>query len=347
MKIAILGDLHFGARNSHQVIESWQRRFFEEVFWPKMDELGIEQIVQMGDYFDNRKWINLQTMAFQKEVFVNELQKRNMVCEGIIGNHDIPLRHSLENNSPGQILNHEDGIDFYDTIKEVEYDGRTFTYLPWICKENYHESIERIRQGGDVLIGHLEIANFIMHGNHKSHDGINMTEFKKWNTVLSGHYHTQSIQGNIQYVGTPYQMSWNDATSKHGFWIFDTADSSMEYVDNQNRYFNRFHWDDGCKKSTENLYNSFVKVNVQKKTDFEAFEKFVDKINFESPYELKITESFEEFNAENVEDLISTKSTEDMIEEYIEDVATDNNKEQVKKLMMSIYQEAMSEDDQV
>ena len=342
MKIAILGDTHFGARNSNQVIEHWQRRFYEETFWPYIEQHGISTVIQTGDYFDNRKWINLQTMAFQKEVFVRKAEDLDVAVWGIVGNHDIPLRHSLLNSSVSQILNPEPHVQFFDTIKKMEFADREITLMPWICKENFEECMETIREGGDILLGHFEIANFLMHPGAVSHGGISMKEFNKWKRVISGHYHAQSMQGNIQYVGTPYQMSWSDATTKHGFWILDTDDDSMTFIENPNRYFNRFVWEDGCQKSIENLYNSFVKVNVVKKTDFEAFEKFIDKINFGSPFDVKVTESFEEFNSENVDDLIATQSTEELIEEYIDDVGTDNNKDAIKKLMLNIYQEAMS-----
>ena len=169
-----------------------------------------------------------------------------------------------------------------------------------------------------------------------------MKDFRNWNKVLSGHYHTQSQQGNIQYVGTPYQMTWNDAYSKHGFWILDTDDLSMDYIDNPHRFFNRFVWEDGCEANFDSLADSYVKVNVKKKTDFEAFEKFIDKINFQSPFDLKIVESFEEYNQENVQDLIKVATTTELIEEYIDDVGTDNNKDAIKKLMLNIYDQAMN-----
>ena len=115
MKIAFLGDTHFGCRNSNQVIQRWQQKFFEQVFWPYIKEHGITTVIQTGDYFDNRKWINLQTMSFQKQVFVDVAKELDVTVHGIIGNHDIPLRHSLSMNSPQQILI-EDHINYHVLI---------------------------------------------------------------------------------------------------------------------------------------------------------------------------------------------------------------------------------------
>ena len=96
MKIAILGDTHFGARNRNVVIEAWQKRFYEEVFWPYIDKEKIQHVIQVGDWFDSRKWLNIQTLAFQKEMMVIPIQKRDMRLDVIVGNHDIPFKHSLK-----------------------------------------------------------------------------------------------------------------------------------------------------------------------------------------------------------------------------------------------------------
>ena len=155
MKIAFLGDTHFSCRNSNQVIQRWQQKFFEKCFWPYIEEHGITTIIQTGDYFDNRKWINLQTMSFQKQVFVDRAKELDVTVHGIIGNHDIPLRHSLEMNSPQQILI-EDHINYYSKPKVLTFDGINITLIPWICKENVDNINKVIKRGGDILVGHLE-----------------------------------------------------------------------------------------------------------------------------------------------------------------------------------------------
>ena len=62
---------------------------------------------------------------------------------------------------------------------------------------------------------------------------------------------------------------------------------------------------------------------------------------------MKIIESFEEYNSDNVGEMIELADTSDLIAEYIDDVATDNNKEQITRLMLSIYEEAKSIDDHI
>lgn len=342
MKIVLLGDTHFGARNSNQVVEQWQKRFYEEVFWPYIEQNGIKTIIQTGDYFDNRKWLNIQSIAFQREVFVEPSQKLGVDVHVLVGNHDIPLRHSLKNNSVRQILNREENIKIYDEVQRLQFEDREITFMPWICKENEEEMMSELHKGGDIIVGHFELMGALMHPGAFSQGGLKHSDFSKWNSVLSGHFHAQSETGNIHYIGTPYQMSWNDSSTRHGFWVLDTTDGSKTFIENSLRYFHRYVWEDNDPNQfeTSNLKNSYVKINVKKKSDFEQFEKFIDKINFGEPFEVKITESFEEYRAENVDDFVELSTTSDLIKEYIDDIAS-VNKDDVKKMMMLIYSEAL------
>jgi DNA repair exonuclease SbcCD nuclease subunit len=41
--------------------------------------------------------------------------------------------------------------------------------------------------------------------------------FRKFDTVMSGHFHHKSDDGQIYYLGTPYEIYWNDWEDKKGF----------------------------------------------------------------------------------------------------------------------------------
>ena len=342
-KVIVLGDLHAGARNSNKIVEHWQERFFKEIFWPYVDKHNIKRVIQLGDVYDNRKWLNINTVAWFEKEFVQPALQRGVQIDLIIGNHDIPYRNTLENNSPSQLLSHFEHINVWDHCGTFSIDDVNFTMVPWICKENYDECMEAITKGGDICVGHFDIYGFEMHAGTVNHDqgSLKANDFSGWNRVWTGHYHTQSHTGNISYLGTPYQMSWNDYSNKSGFWVFDTHDRSETFVNNPFNYFHRLEWNDGCNSSLEHIHNSYVKLTIKKKSDFESFENFLDKINFNNPYELKIIESFEEFNSENITDLIQMSSTEELIDDYIDDVATNIDKEKVKLMMHEIYKTAL------
>lgn len=341
-KIAIIGDMHIGARNSNKTVEKWQNKFFDDLFFPYLQEHGIKTVFQLGDFFDNRKWINVQSVDNMRKHVIIPSRELGLEWHVLVGNHDIPLKHTLDGHTPGMLLGHEPEFKVYDEAEIVNIAGADFTFLPWICRENLEHSLGVIRNGGTTILGHFEVTGALMHAGAFCQDGLNVSDFKNWDRMWSGHFHSQSLNGNIRYMGTPYQMNWSDATTKHGFWIYDTNEETLEFIENRFRYFHRLYWNDGCDYDLSTVTDGYVKVTVQKKTDFESFEKFVDQINFNSPFELKVIESFEEYNQENVQDLITVSTTEDLIEEYIEEVATETNKERITQKMLEIYHEAMS-----
>ena len=62
MKFAILNDTHCGVRGDMIEMSKYQGRFYNEVFFPYLDEHDIKHIVHLGDYFDRRKYINFASM---------------------------------------------------------------------------------------------------------------------------------------------------------------------------------------------------------------------------------------------------------------------------------------------
>ena len=63
MKIAIVTDIHIGARGDSKVFHEVQRKFFEEVFFPYIDEHNITTVFDLGDTFDRRA-------AFKQKTFI-------------------------------------------------------------------------------------------------------------------------------------------------------------------------------------------------------------------------------------------------------------------------------------
>ena len=49
-------------------------------------------------------------------------------------------------------------------------------------------------------MGHLEINGFKATRGHMMEDGMDTDVFSKFNAVYSGHYHTRSTDGKINYL---------------------------------------------------------------------------------------------------------------------------------------------------
>ena len=61
MKIALLADTHFGARNDSPAFSKYFFKFYDEVFFPYLKENNITTLIHLGDIVDRRKFINFKT----------------------------------------------------------------------------------------------------------------------------------------------------------------------------------------------------------------------------------------------------------------------------------------------
>ena len=218
--------------------------------------------------------------------------------------------------------------------------------IPWICAENDEEIEEFILQSkSDLCFGHFEIATFSMYRGMESHEGLPVSKFAKYELVCSGHYHTQSKRDNIVYVGTPYEMTWQDYSDPRGYHIFDTATRELSFVQNPHTIFHRIEYDDShtlTNLDTLDLVSKFVKVVVTNKTDLFKFDQYIQKLYTKGCYEVKIVEDMSEFQEGEINEEIDLEDTMDVLSNYIDSIETDADKEKIKSFLKSLYVEAIN-----
>ena len=221
MKIALVTDTHFGARSDSQQFDNYFKKFYDEVFFPELDKREIKQIIHLGDCFDRRKYINFNSLSNCKKYFFEQVESRGMDMDMIIGNHDTFYKNTNDVNSPDLLLGEYPGIRTYDKAQVVVYDGLKILLVPWICADNYEHTSKLVESKiATVCFGHLELAGFIMYkgqDTHLGHEGLDPAMFKDFKLVCSGHFHHKHGRGNVQYLGNPYQLFWNDFEDDRGF----------------------------------------------------------------------------------------------------------------------------------
>ena len=159
MKICLLGDTHFGVRNDSKAFHAYYEKFYSEVFIPYLLEHNIDTVIQLGDLFDRRKYINFNSLAEARRYFFDPLEANGIKLLTLIGNHDIFWKESLDVNSPDLLLKDYGNITIYQEAGKFVYDGITFDIVPWICKENESNIAKFIDESSaDYCIGHFEIA---------------------------------------------------------------------------------------------------------------------------------------------------------------------------------------------
>lgn len=290
-KVAIITDLHFGIRNDNASVVNAGKRFFSEVFFPKIDADGIDTVIQLGDTFDRRKYINFYTLYQVKEFFFEELRKRNLRYIQISGNHDTYFTPTSEVNSLDLVLP-EFGFETLHTATTINVKGRDICMVPWINSGNAEATGKELAgTKAMVCMGHFEIVGFEMDGGAVCADGMDTAALSKFACVFSGHFHKRQSKGSIHYLGTPWESTWSDYGLAKGFHIFDVQDFSLEFVENPNKLFVRYVYDDSAPLPVpKNVEGSYVRIAIRKKTNPYLFDKFVDSINILKPTHLSFTD---------------------------------------------------------
>ena len=349
MKLAILNDTHCGVRNSSDIFLDNAEKFYSDVFFNYMVEHNIRHIVHLGDYYDNRKFINFRALNRNRNHFLKPLREHGITMDIICGNHDTYYKNTNDLNSLKELLGHymnEVHIVHKPTV--MDYDGLQMALLPWICAENEKESLEFVANcKADILGGHLELTGFEMMRGLENKHGMSPALFKRFEMVLSGHFHVKSQQDNITYLGSQMEFFWSDAHDKKYFHILDTETRTLTPVRNPHTLFHRIRYDDSnydyLDYDVKQLEGKFVKIVVENKENQFTFDRFVDRIQSVKIHELKIQEKFSEFIGENIEDEnISLEDTSSLMNSYVDTVETELDKDRIKKDMNNLMIEAQS-----
>lgn len=238
MKIAIIADMHMGVKKSDFTFQQSQLSFFKKQLVPELKAKGITDLFILGDVFDTRNAINVQTDNVVIDLFKNTLKDFNIKV--IVGNHDMYTTTSTEVNSL-KVLDLMDHVTVYERPTPISIDGKSILMLPWIT--DYSKFDEIVTDTYDYCFCHADIIGFNM-GGRLSDSGLmakNLLDHFKY--VWSGHYHngyTRNYEDGkyIIYAGSPYQITRIDRGDQKGYHILDFETGEHEFF--ENRYSIRF-----------------------------------------------------------------------------------------------------------
>ena len=346
MKIAIITDQHLDGRKGNLAFWNYFQRFYDEVFFPTLEKEGVRVVFDLGDTFDNRKSMDFNTFHRVRENYFERL--KDYEVHMLLGNHCTYYKNTNRINSPELLLEQYDNIKIYSEPKEILMGGKVFLMLPWINKENQEDVFRRLETSeADICCGHLELTGFEVTPGMKMDHGMDPKLFHRFNRVWSGHFHHKSKNGNVQYLGNPYQMFWNDYKDTRGFHIYDTESDRLKYIKNPFEIFDKLFYDDTRmdynKQDVSDYKDKFIKIVVEEKRDYQMFETLVDRLYNVGVHDVKIIENL--VDVESQDDIeVSTKDTLTLLNEYIDEVEMSVEKSDLKNLMRSLYIESCNVD---
>ena len=352
MKICVLGDTHFGMRGDSLDFHKYIDKFYTNTLFPYLKENDITTVVQLGDLFDRRKFINFNSLYLARQYFFDKLTENNITFITFLGNHDVAFKNTLQVNSSQLLLNGYDNITVLDTFTTMQFGGIDVDLVPWICDDNEVEITQKLKDSkSQIVFGHFEIAGFEMDRGNVCHEGIDKSTFNKYDIVLSGHFHHRSDDGHIYYVGTPYKMTWSDYNDPRGFVIFDTQTREQEFVKNPYRMFHKLNYKDEVENFAEqyrtfdySIYEgSYVKVVVVNKTNPFLFDLVIDNLYKAGVADISIVEDFTDAAIITDDELVDqTEDTVTILAKYIDNLTLNVDNDKLKGLMRELYVEALN-----
>jgi len=350
MELAIVTDNHAGCRNDSPVFNEYCISFFTDQFIPFLLENKITTVLHLGDVFDRRKYVNFNTLALWRTRVFDVLQKHNIQMYITLGNHDVYYKNTNDINSVYELLRGYDNIKIYSTPETIQIDGLPIFLLPWIPQGQELENLKAIEETkAEICMGHLEIKGFEMFtGQVNREHGQDAKVFEKFDLVFTGHFHHKSSKGNIHYLGSPYQMTWNDWADIRGFHTFNTTTREIKFIENPKQIFKKIFYNDEGKTFPQvaqqydclNLTNLYVKIIVEKKDNPYWYDQFLEAVYAANPADVSIfDQSLQSYDEE--EEVDGAKDTLTILHEHVNCLDI-QHKDKLNELLTSLYQEALT-----
>ena len=355
MKIALITDTHWGARNDSLTFLDHFHKFYSEIFFPEIEKRGITTIVHLGDIVDRRKYISYQILRRFRQDFVLPILAKNMDFHVLVGNHDVPYKNTNDLNAVRELFAMDGVTDIpnlhlHSEPTEWTFDGLNILMMPWINSGNYAECLDKIRfTRAEIMMAHLEVRGFEMHRGVVSHDGFDPKIFERFDRVFSGHFHKRSSAGNITYLGAPYEMTWSDYDDDRGFHIFDTDTRQLEYIKDPFKMFNKVFYDDTKKKKFEpsdldfsTLTDTYVKVVINGKQNPYHFDQWMDLLYAASPVNVTIVDDTQSDRVAEDLDVSELEDTPSVLRKYVGAMEqTSVDKDELVGLLISLHSRAL------
>jgi DNA repair exonuclease SbcCD nuclease subunit len=356
MKIAVLGDTHFGARNDSLIFHSFFKKFYDEIFFPYLTKNNINTFIQVGDLFDRRKYINFNTLELCREYFFSRLKELNLHMIVFPGNHDIFYKNTLKVNSLNLLLKEYEGRNVTVVQQPCDYYlGENGEYkvalLPWICEDNIVETFELIKiTNSQICLGHLELSGYEMYKGAVHTDGMDASLFNKFEMVLSGHYHHRSSKGNVHYLGVPYEMTWSDYNDTKGFHVLDLKNRQLTFIQNPFRIFHKLVYDDSntdlktlLSMNFDDYKGTYVKVIIKNKTNPYWFDMFIEALEKSDAVSIQVVDDNLNLSIEADEEIVNeAEDTITILRKYVENLELETNTKELEVLLRSLYEEALT-----
>ena len=137
MKIALITDQHFGGKSDSNSFNNYIAKFYTNQFFPYLKENKITTVIDLGDTFDRRKYVNFAILDKVRQYYFDVMRENHIQLHSIVGNHSTYYRNTNSVNSSYLLYGHYENIEVYPEATTISLDGTIIDLIPWINSENY------------------------------------------------------------------------------------------------------------------------------------------------------------------------------------------------------------------
>jgi DNA repair exonuclease SbcCD nuclease subunit len=309
----------------------------------------------LGDFLEDRREINILVLNKIK-ILLNKIEEYKIPCYYLLGNHDVFYKNDNSINGIGPLLedfNYQRIID-EPTIFERKRDlGFDIICIPWINNINKKQIYKFLKGISDkentIVFGHFSFEEIMDIPFSERDSELNISFFKQFKKVYSGHFHLNTKMNNIIYVGSILDFKWGEELSDHGFYIIDK--NKEEFIKNKENIHIKYSIN--TKEDLINVLNNCsqkeIKLILSKdltmsNKEYDYYISLIDK----SCYKLQVL-SFDNFNSFDINNEITVKTFEEYIINYFKDKSYGADIDNVKliKIFLKLYNISNKEENNV
>lgn len=238
MEFLIFSDLHIFCHKKSQKRLQDCLDVLEWIFQTAQNK-NIKNILFCGDLFHDRQKIDVLTYQKTFEIF-RKYVKDDIEIYLLLGNHDLWHYEKCDISSvyPLEAIK---GVSVINEPCIKTICGYDIGFLPYT--HNPSNDLKNIKDC-NILLGHIAVDGAIlntMYGTEADveveNDGemtkVTSAIFSGINQVFLGHYHAeQKLSDNVEYVGSPLQLSFGEAFQHKHIIVFNPDTLEKQYIRN-------------------------------------------------------------------------------------------------------------------
>lgn len=345
-KVFIWTDLHFGARSNStewmDIMEEAHRDFIIPTIKKHFKPGDI--IVNCGDVFDNRTSVNIKSLDLGIKIF-EELGQIGPV-HIIAGNHDIYYKSNTEISSLDS-LKYIPNINIYKDVSVIEHDNHKILMLPW--RKDVKEEAETLQKYQKefncqyaFMHGTFSLIKYNKYVDIDVEDGVNPKSADGYIRVYTGHIHWSQQRGNINVVGSPYQITRGDSGNLKGLFVLDLETGKDTFYENTiSPKFIQFKIDEIDKEQLMEIHklskNNFVDINIKEKLLSSSSSKLT-KVFHKIGEQARVLNIFPiEQDYGDIDDSSATLDAKELINKEINNRFEGDDNKKVRKIIEDLF----------